>query len=366
MKIRKKILSLAVALCTVITVGYSNSFAASKAQTTSNLNLRKGPSTSYGIITTIKKGTTVSILEEKGEWTKVQFGSKIGYSSSKYLKVSSSSSNSSSSTTSKTKKMKVTATSLNVRSKASTSGKILGKLAKNKQIDVYEIKSGWAKIKYNNKTAYVSSSYLKNVTTSNESFVSDLKVAKQTNQIITVVGTGGYNANVILHEKDSKGKWKETISIKGTVGSKGIGKVHEGSKKTPEGVHGFTFAFGNSKNPGTSFEYRKVNKNHYWVDDPSSKYYNQWVDATKVKKDWKSAEHLSYYQKQYKYALALDYNYYKTVPGNGSAFFLHVGSGGPTAGCVAIPESDMVKVLNKVKPGAKIVIAKDMNSIKKY
>lgn len=54
------------------------------------------------------------------------------------------------------------------------------------------------------------------------------------------------------------------------------------------------------------------------------------------------------------------------MPGNGSEFFLHVGTGGPTAGCVAIPESNMIKVLNKVKPGAKIVIAKDMNSIKKY
>lgn len=360
MKIRKKILSLIIAFSSVIAVGYSTSFAQSKAQTTSNLNLRKGPNTSYGIITTMKKGSTVTILEEQGQWAKVQFGTKIGYSSKQYLKVSSSSSSST------TKKMTVTASILNVRSKASTSGKILGKLSKNTQIDVYEVKNGWAKINYKNNTAYVSSSYLKDITVSKESFVADLKVAKQTNQIITVVGTGGYNANVIFHEKDSNGKWKETISTKGTVGSKGIGKVHEGSKKTPEGVHGFTFAFGNANSPGTSFEYRKVNKNHYWVDDPSSKYYNQWVDATKVKKDWKSAEHLSYYKTQYKYALALDYNYYNTVPGNGSAFFLHVGSGGPTAGCVAVSESNMIKILNKVKPGAKIVIAKDMNSIKKY
>ena len=41
MKIKNKILSLIIAFSTVAVVGYSTSFAALKAQTTSNLNLRK-------------------------------------------------------------------------------------------------------------------------------------------------------------------------------------------------------------------------------------------------------------------------------------------------------------------------------------
>ena len=265
------------------------------------------------------------------------------------------------------KKKEVTASSLNIRDKASTSGKLLGKLKKGNIVEVISEKNGWSTIKYKGKNAYVSSQYLRTVSTSSSnSFVSDLKVANQSDQIITVVGTGGYNIDFILHEKDSKGKWNQHLSVKGTVGSKGIGIVKEGSKKTPEGVHGFTFAFGNASNPGTKFEYKKVNKNHYWVDDPKSVNYNRWVDITKVKKDWNSAEHLASYKTLYKYALALDYNYNNVVPGNGSAFFLHVGTGAPTAGCVAIPEKALVQVLSKLKPGAKIVIAKDMNNIKKY
>lgn len=184
-------------------------------------------------------------------------------------------------------------------------------------------------------------------------------------QIITVVGTGGYNVNVILHEKNSSGKWQETLSTKGFVGSNGIGTASEGSRKTPEGVYGFTFAFGNASNPGTKFEYRQVNDNNYWVDDPNSKYYNQWVDITTVDKDWQSAEKLSNYPNAYKYAIALDYNTNPVVPGKGSAFFLHVGTK-QTAGCVAVAEQQMVEIMKKLDTKAKIVIVKDMSSISKY
>ena len=446
MKFKKLAAFLAFYSVTSMPLVNNISYAQNKqAETTSNLNLRSGPSTKQSIITTIKKGSKVEVISTSGDWSKIKYGTKIGYSSKKYLKEiptsnstsspistkqmevtatslnvrssasttgsilgklskgtkinvsevkngwakfqyngktayvsssylknisnsenSSNNSSSNSSNNSSTKQMEVTATSLNVRSSASTTGSILGKLSKGTKINVSEVKNGWAKFQYNGKTAYASADYLKYVSTTSESFVANLNVAKQTNQIITVVGTSGYNVDVILHEKGSNGKWSETLSTKGTVGSKGIGTVYEGSKKTPEGVHGFTFAFGNANNPGTSFEYRKVNKNNYWVDDANSKYYNQWVDITQVQKDWNSAENLSSFQTQYKYALALDYNTNPIVPGNGSAFFLHVGGNGPTAGCIAVSEQNMINILQKLKPGAKIVISSSMSSITKY
>ncbi|UOW67280.1 SH3 domain-containing protein [Paraclostridium bifermentans] len=340
--------------------------------TASNLNVRQGASTSSKVIGKLSKGSTVDTFEIKNGWAKIKFNNQTAYVSSQYLKNINSSSNpgSNNNNSIQSKKMEVTASNLNVRQEASTSSKVIGKLSKGSTVDTFEIKNGWAKIKFNNQTAYVSSQYLKNINNSTaqsqESFVANLNVSKQTNQIVTVVGKGGYNVNVILHEKDSNGKWKESLSTSGTVGSKGIGIAKEGSKTTPSGVFGFTFAFGNASNPGTAFEYRKVNNNHYWVDDPKSIHYNRWVDVTKVKKDWNSAEHLSSFKNQYKYSLALDYNYHNVIPGNGSAFFLHVGTGSPTAGCIAVPESKMVSILNKVKPGSKIVIAKNMNDIKKY
>lgn len=46
----------------------------------------------------------------------------------------------------------------------------------------------------------------------------------------------------------------------------------------------------------------------HWVDDINSKFYNQLIDITKVKKDWNSSEHLIEYPKQYEYAIEIKTN----------------------------------------------------------
>lgn len=53
-----------------------------------------------------------------------------------------------------------TANSLNIRSYASTNAPIIGKLKKGDRVQVYEIKNGFAKIKYNGRTGYVSKKYI--------------------------------------------------------------------------------------------------------------------------------------------------------------------------------------------------------------
>lgn len=60
-----------------------------------------------------------------------------------------------------TKKYKVTASTLNIRSKASTDGSVVGKLYKGDIINVKSIDNGWAKFKYNDQWRYVSSTYIK-------------------------------------------------------------------------------------------------------------------------------------------------------------------------------------------------------------
>lgn len=54
----------------------------------------------------------------------------------------------------------VATTSLNIRSKASTKGKKVGSFSKGDTVQVYSITDRWAKIKYNDATAYVSARYL--------------------------------------------------------------------------------------------------------------------------------------------------------------------------------------------------------------
>lgn len=137
-------------------------------QTTANLNLRTGPSTSYKRLTTIPKGKKVTYLSKSGSWYKVKYGSKTGYASSKYLKKVSSAkkSNTKKSTkkVSKTNNSKQyqTTTNLNMRSGASTKHKVLTTIPKGKKV-TYVSKSGsWYKVKYGKRTGFVSSKYLKN------------------------------------------------------------------------------------------------------------------------------------------------------------------------------------------------------------
>lgn len=53
---------------------------------TSDLNLRNGPGTSYDPIGVIKKGDTVTLLDNsESYWAELEFQGKIGYSARKYL-----------------------------------------------------------------------------------------------------------------------------------------------------------------------------------------------------------------------------------------------------------------------------------------
>ncbi|MFF2455333.1 SH3 domain-containing protein [Peribacillus simplex] len=58
---------------------------------------------------------------------------------------------------------RVNATKLNVRSKPSISGKVLGSLKKSQTVTVITNSSSWYKIKYGKETGYVYGKYLTNV-----------------------------------------------------------------------------------------------------------------------------------------------------------------------------------------------------------
>ncbi|WP_289682985.1 SH3 domain-containing protein, partial [Romboutsia ilealis] len=59
-----------------------------KGVTTANLNLREGASTSSKIIITIPKGKTIEIVDKSNSsWYKVKYSGKIGYVSSKYVRL---------------------------------------------------------------------------------------------------------------------------------------------------------------------------------------------------------------------------------------------------------------------------------------
>ena len=53
----------------------------------SNLNVRTGPSTGYGIITQLMNGTDVKVLGEKGGWYQIEIPARYGYVCGEYLRV---------------------------------------------------------------------------------------------------------------------------------------------------------------------------------------------------------------------------------------------------------------------------------------
>ena len=53
----------------------------------SNLNVRTGPSTGYGIITQLMNGTDVKVLGEKDGWYQIEIPSRYGYVCGEYLRV---------------------------------------------------------------------------------------------------------------------------------------------------------------------------------------------------------------------------------------------------------------------------------------
>ena len=171
--------------------------------------------------------------------------------------------------------------------------------------------------------------------------LSDLGDSKQ---LIAVVSSG-CSAVVYGFSAGEQG-WQMDFVSNGCVGTNGVSaNSREGISCTPKGLFSLGFAFGTDPLTDLSIPYRQLNENCYWVDDPASPVYNQWQETTEI--NWNSAEHLIDYASSYHYAVVVNYNCDPIVPGAGSAIFLHCTAGASsTAGCIAVPDSQMWDILH--------------------
>ena len=111
--------------------------------TTSNLNMRTGPGTSYKTCGYIKPGT-YAITQESNGWGKL---SSNGYwIALKYTSKTSSSSDNGNSSSGTLYKVKVTASALNMRTGPGTSYSSRGKAVKGAIFDIVDTKDGWGQI----------------------------------------------------------------------------------------------------------------------------------------------------------------------------------------------------------------------------
>ena len=176
---------------------------------------------------------------------------------------------------------------------------------------------------------------------------------------VVVVRSSGSRATVRACSQASGGGYVTDLGpFDGYVGRSGVtsaGSKREGDGATPAGVYPLRSGFGVRDDPGLAQGWSVVDDaDVLYIDDPASSMYN-----TRQRKPsdgrWSSAEDLRN-SPAYDYAQVIGYNEGAT-PGAGSAIFLHVATGGPTAGCVSLPQGALLEVLRWQGPGARIVIS---------
>jgi uncharacterized protein YraI len=114
--------------------------------TSDTLNIRKGPSVSYGISGEIGKGEVYTIVETQNGWGKLKSG--VGWINLNYTENTSNTTASASSTVSTGNfVVKVTTSLLNIRKGPGVSYDITGSVKKGEVFTIVETQNGWGKLK---------------------------------------------------------------------------------------------------------------------------------------------------------------------------------------------------------------------------
>lgn len=144
------------------------------------------------------------------------------------------------------------------------------------------------------------------------------------------------------------------------VGQRGISENRrEGDRTTPSGIFPFNpVMYGIAANPGVRYRYHSIVCGDWWVEDPSSPYYNQFrhVRCGSRPPFETTSEDMSKSPTAYRHLAVIDYNTDPTVPGRGSGIFLHASTGRPTLGCVSLPLPQLLRILRWLRPAKKPVI----------
>jgi len=169
-------------------------------------------------------------------------------------------------------------------------------------------------------------------------------VPENSSQIMVVTPIKGVRATVSLCQRH-KGDWRRQGPVlKAVIGKQGIaahGGKKEGDAKTPEGIFPIGTAFGTHP-IAVKMDYKYITPFDKFVDDVSSEEYNQWVVGATTAKSYELM-----LIPPYEYGAVVNYNMAPTVPGSGSAIFIHVwgSDDAGTAGCIAFEKHNVLKIL---------------------
>ena len=176
-------------------------------------------------------------------------------------------------------------------------------------------------------------------------------------QVLSVVGTGGSMGKMDVWQRGATGWQPVGTGIPVHVGSAGLApEARDNVPATPMGVYSLDFAFGTQPNPGGGLTYHQTTPDYWWSADGPT--YNtmqvcKQADCPFDTSPASGTENL--YIPAYAHAIVMGVNK-ERIPGRGGAFFVHTTNGAPTAGCVALDDATLVKIIRWLQPGAVIAI----------
>ena len=145
-----------------LNTGATEQTATVRTNTGIGLNLREEPGTDGAIITSVKNGATVTVLQKGADWCRVSVGSEEGFMSTKFLRFGSQSS--SSSTTGKKAVVNNPRETqvLNLRQSASLDAKVIDYYRNGVEVTILKAGSTWHKVQVEDgKIGYMMAKFLK-------------------------------------------------------------------------------------------------------------------------------------------------------------------------------------------------------------
>jgi L,D-peptidoglycan transpeptidase YkuD (ErfK/YbiS/YcfS/YnhG family) len=106
--------------------------------------------------------------------------------------------------------------------------------------------------------------------------------------------------------------------------------------------------------PRTMLPVRAIRPDDAWCEDPTSRHYNR---PLRLSLD-QTGDRLTRDDHLYDYIIEIDHNAAPRIAGRGSAVFLHLARHdfSPTAGCVSMTPSAMLRLLARLRPQTRIII----------
>ena len=136
-----------------------------------------------------------------------------------------------------------------------------------------------------------------------------------------------------------------------------LANKREGDGGTPSGIYHplrLWWRADRHSRPQTYLPVRPIRPEDAWCEDPRDRHYNQPIRLIRNQ----SGDRLTREDHLYDFIVEIDHNAGPRIVGRGSAVFLHLArpNFSPTAGCVSMTKSAMLRLLRRMGPHTKIMI----------